>query len=200
MTKKIDARGLLCPRPVLLAKKAMDEGSPSVVVLVDNAFAVQNLTRLAEANGKHIASKAIESGFEVSISGGEGEAGETVMPAAIQCAPGADYVVFIGKDYVGDGDRTLGYNLLKMLLYTLSEGENPPAGVLFMNAGVRLPAGGEQQVLDSLRTLTEKGVEVLVCGTCLNFFGIAEKLSVGKVSNMYEILSRMQNAGKVITV
>ncbi len=199
MAKEIDARGLLCPKPVILAKKELDAGETELNVLVDNAIAVQNLTRLAQANQKEIQSREIEGGFTVHITG-EGKAGESVMPNTIQCAPGAGYAVFIGKDHVGEGDPTLGYNLMKMFLYTLSESEDVPQSVLFMNGGVKLPAGGEQQVIDSLNALVNKGVEVLVCGTCLNFYGLTDQLAVGKVSNMYEILSRMQAAGKVITV
>lgn len=199
MAKEIDARGLLCPKPVILAKKELDAGEAELTILVDNAIAVQNLTRLAHANQKEIQTGETEGGFSVRITG-EGKAEEIVMPADIQCAPGAGYAVFIGKDHVGEGDPELGYNLVKMLLYTLSESEDIPTSVLFMNSGVKLPAGGEAQVIESIKTLINKGTEVLVCGACLNFYHIADQLSVGKVSNMYEILSRMQTAGKVITV
>ncbi len=199
MAKQIDARGLLCPKPVILAKKELDAGETELTVLVDNAIAVQNLTRLAQASQRQIESREAEGGFEVRIVG-KGKAGESVMPNDIHCAPDTGYAVFIGKDHVGEGDPTLGYNLMKMFLYTLSESADLPASVLFMNGGVKLPAGGEQQVIDSLNALIGKGVEVLVCGACLNFYNISDQLAVGKVSNMYEILSRMQAASKVITV
>ncbi|MPN03608.1 hypothetical protein SDC9_150839 [bioreactor metagenome] len=87
-----------------------------------------------------------------------------------------------------------------MFLYTLSQGDVMPASVLFMNGGVKLPAGEEQEVLASIQALQEKGSEVLVCGTCLNYYGIADKLKVGQVSNMYDIVSRMQAADKVLSV
>lgn len=199
MAKQIDARGLLCPKPVILAKKELDAGETELTVLVDNAIAVQNLTRLAQANQREIQSSETDGGYTVHITG-EGKTGENVMPADIQCAPGAGYAVFIGKDHVGEGDQTLGYNLMKMFLYTLSESEDIPTSVLFMNGGVKLPAGGEQQVIDSINALIKRGGEVLVCGTCLNFYNLADQLAAGKVSNMYEILSRMQGAGKVITI
>ena len=108
--------------------------------------------------------------------------------------------MFVGKDHVGAGDGELGYNLMKMALYTLSESDDVPASLLFMNAGVKLVAGGEQQVVDSVRALAEKGTEVLVCGTCLDFYGCKDQLAVGEVSNMYDILGRMQEAAKVITL
>ena len=199
MAKQIDARGLLCPKPVILAKKELDAGETELSILVDNYIAVQNLTRLAQANQMEMQSRETQGGYEVRIAG-EGKTGENVMPADIQCAPGAGYVVFIGKDHVGEGDQDLGYNLMKMFLYTLSESEDIPASVLFMNSGVKLPAGGEQQVVDSINALIHKGAEVLVCGACLNFYQLTDQLAAGKVSNMYEILSRMQGAGKVITV
>lgn len=199
MAKEIDARGLLCPKPVILAKKELDAGEAELTILVDNAIAVQNLTRLAQANQKEIQTSEAEGGFTVRITG-EGKAEQNVMPADIQCVPGAGYAVFIGKDHVGEGDPALGYSLVKMLLYTLSESEDIPASVLFMNSGVKLPAGGEEQLIESIRALVNKGTEVLVCGACLNFYNLADQLSVGKVSNMYEILSRMQGAAKVITV
>ena len=200
MAIQLNAKGLECPKPVLLAKKALDEGNAEVDILVDNAIAVQNLTRLAQSGGRNIKSTQVEGGFAVTISGGTGKSQEQVPLPMISCAPQSGYAVFIGKDYVGDGDLTLGYNLMKMLLYSLSQGDDLPESVLFMNAGVKLAAGGEQQVIDSIKALSEKGSRVLVCGTCLNFFGITEQLAVGTISNMYEILSAMQQAGKVITV
>lgn len=200
MAIQINAKGLECPKPVLLAKKALDEGNAVVEILVDNAIAVENLTRLAQSGGRDIKSMAVEGGFAVTISGGTGNPQEQKPLPMISCAPQSGYAVFIGKDYVGDGDLTLGYNLMKMLLYSLSQSDDLPESVLFMNAGVKLAAGGEQQVVDSIKALIEKGVRVLVCGTCLNFFGLTEQLAAGTVSNMYEILSAMQQAGKVITV
>ena len=101
---------------------------------------------------------------------------------------------------MGDGAQELGYNLLKMALYTLSQQETPPAWVLFMNGGVKLPAGEDAAVLDSVKALIEKGAEVLVCGTCLNYYGLTEQLKAGTVSNMYEILDRMQKAARVISL
>ena len=200
MAIQINAKGLECPKPVLLAKKALDEGNAEVDILVDNAIAVQNLTRLAQSGGRDIKSVPADGGFLVTISGKSGNPQEQTPLPMISCAPQSGYAVFIGKDYVGDGDLTLGYNLMKMLLYSLSQSDDLPESVLFMNAGVKLAAGGEQQVIDSIKVLSEKGSRVLVCGTCLNFFGITEQLAVGTISNMYEILSAMQQAGKVITV
>ncbi|MEL7609371.1 MAG: sulfurtransferase-like selenium metabolism protein YedF [Bacillota bacterium] len=201
MATRIDAIGKACPLPVIMAKKAIDEGQSEIVVAVDNAIAVENLKRLAASRGLSVSVEGSENRFEVSLAG---DAATAVANAACNVADAAvsacGYAVFIGKDFVGDGDRTLGANLMKMLLYTLSQSAEPPSSLLFMNAGVQLPTSGEQQVIDSIKALEEKGTEVLVCGACLNFFGIADQLKAGTVSNMYEILLRMQTAAKVITV
>ncbi len=201
MKIQLNAKGLQCPQPVILAKKALDEGNDTVEILVDNAIAVQNLTRLAQSGGRQIQSQPVEGGFSVIITGqSSGSPLEQTPLPVISCAPETGYAVFVGKDFVGDGDPTLGYSLMKMFLYTLSQSDALPQYLLFMNAGVKLAAGNEQQIIDSLHVLTEKGVQILVCGTCLNFYGLTDQLKAGTVSNMYEILSAMQKAGKVITV
>ena len=194
---QIDARGKACPQPVILAKKEIDGGCRDLTVLVDNKTAVENLTRLGNSAGMTVTTGETAQGLFVRLTG----EGKIVEEPVIACpTTGNGYAVFIGKDVVGAGDRELGYNLMKMALYTLAQGDSVPAHVLFMNDGVKLPAGEEQQVIDSLMTLIEKGSLVLVCGTCLNYYGIADRLKVGTVSNMYDILGAMQRADKVISL
>ena len=88
---------------------------------------------------------------------------------------------------------------MRMFFYTLSQGDDLPKSILFMNGGVKLPALDEQ-VVGHLKELEQKGCEILVCGTCLNFFGIADQLKIGTVSNMYDITKRMFDAAKVISL
>jgi selenium metabolism protein YedF len=194
---QIDARGKACPMPVILAKKELDGGCNDLTVLVDNRTAVENLTRLGNSAGMTVASGETLDGQFVRLTG---EAKPVEHPVISCPTTGSGYAVFIGKDVVGTGERELGYNLMKMALYTLAQGDSLPAHILFMNEGVKLPAGEEQQVIDSLITLSEKGCIVLVCGTCLNYYGIADRLKVGIVSNMYDILGAMQRADKVISL
>jgi selenium metabolism protein YedF len=196
----VDARGKTCPIPVLLAKKELDGGCNDLTVAVDNQTAVENLTRLASSRGLQAATEEKDGVFTVRMTG-EGTAKAVSEPVYASCGPaGCGTAVFIGKDHVGDGAQELGYNLLKMALYTLGQSDDVPAYVLFMNGGVKLPAGDDQPVLDSIKTLADKGAEVLVCGTCLSYYGLTDKCKIGTVSNMYDILSRMQKAAKVITL
>lgn len=202
----IDAKGKACPMPVIMAKKELEAGCDDLLVAVDNTTAVQNLTRLAAAKGLEVAVAGQDGLFEVRISGRAGaeaameKAGKGLEKAPACAAQGCGYAVFISKDHLGEGDGELGYNLLKMALYTLAQGDYPPASLLFMNSGVKLPAGEARDIIDSVNQLIEKGTEVLVCGACLNFYGLTEQLKVGEISNMYDILGRMQEATKVISL
>lgn len=203
----INAFGLQCPKPLMLAKQQIDAGVHEFAVQVDNETAVKNLTRLAGKTGLSVGTDAIEGGWLLTFSEGDGgaePAGQAVAAsaagAACSTSGGCGYAVFVGKDHVGEGDPQLGYNLMKMAIYTLAEAGDAPVSLLFMNSGVKLVAGEEQQVIDSVNKLIEQGTEVLVCGTCLDFYGLKESLKVGEVSNMYDILERMREAGKVITL
>jgi len=200
----LDAMGKACPMPVIMAKKELDAGCNDLTVAVDNETAVQNLSRLAADHGMQFTVEKRDGTFLVHFSR-DGKTAEPLpkMPESVSpsCGPlGCGYSVFIGKDHLGEGDAQLGYNLIKMAIYTLAQNDAVPASVLFMNSGVKLPAGEEQQILDSLNELIGKGTEVLVCGTCLNYYGLTDKLKVGTVSNMYDIISRMLSAAKVITL
>ena len=198
MSQIIDAKGKACPTPVIMAKKAISAGESTFTVLVDNTTAVENLKRLAENQGFDAAAAEAEGVFSVAFTRTGCAACEEAVNAPLP-APGGDWAVFVGRDIIGDGDRELGTNLMRMFFYTLSQGEDKPGAVLFMNAGVKLPTLDEQ-VAEHLKTLSAVGVEILVCGTCLNFYGLTEQLRVGTVSNMYDIVTRMQKAGKVVSL
>ena len=189
----IDAKGKACPMPVIMAKKELDGGCTDLVVAVDNTTAVENLTRLGKELGLNVESAAKDGNYEVHFTGDA----KKVLDAA------KGYVVFISRDVIGSDSAEcaeLGQNLMKMAIYTLSQSEDAPESILFMNSGVKLPAGDEAQVIDSLKALEEKGTKVLVCGTCLNYYGVKEALKVGPVSNMYDILGAMKKAEKVISL
>ena len=198
MSPIIDARGKACPTPVIMAKKAISAGESTFTVLVDNTTAVENLKRLAANQGFDAAVTEQGGAFHLAFVRTGCAACEEAVNSPLP-APGGGWAVFVGRDIIGDGDRELGTNLMRMFFYTLSQGEDKPGAVLFMNAGVKLPTLDEQ-VVEHLKALSAVGVEILVCGTCLNFYGLTEQLRVGTVSNMYDIVTRMQKAGKVISL
>ena len=196
---RIDARGLQCPIPVIMAKKELDANVQDVEILVDGKTQVDNLARLGDSIGRPITAEPYDGVMLVKFSNGDTKKEE--VAEMNNCVTDSSYAVFYNKNSIGSNEGELGFNLAKMSIFTLSESEKIPAYVLFMNEGVKLVAGEvEPQIVDNLNTLISKGTQVLVCGTCLNFYNIKDDLKVGTVSNMYDILGAMQNVGKVITL
>lgn len=188
---RIDAGGKQCPIPVIMAKKELEAGEQDVEIIVDGQTQIDNLTRLGDALGRPATSEACGDKFLVKFANGETKKGDAGAEADT-------YAVFFNKDSIGTNEGELGGNLAKMAIFTLSESDKIPSYVLFMNEGVKLVTGVEPQIVENLNTLIEKGTQVLVCGTCLNFYGLSDEIKVGTVSNMYDILGAMQEVSKVI--
>ncbi|MEM1486309.1 sulfurtransferase-like selenium metabolism protein YedF [Oscillospiraceae bacterium PP1C4] len=193
----MDAKGQNCPIPVVMAKKEIDGGAADFLIEVDNSTAVENLQRLADSQSYRTTTENAQGIYTVTFT----KAGDVTVAEKLveRKAHSGSWAVFAAKDILGAGDAELGHSLIKMFFYTLSQSDDLPASILFMNAGVKLPSL-DDQIVEHLRVLADKGVEILVCGTCLNFYGIADKLQIGTVSNMYDIVQRMQGADKVISL
>ena len=197
---KVDARGDACPLPVVKAKKAIAElnGAGEVEILVDNEIAVQNLTKMAQQKGLvYSAEKLAEREYSVRITVGE-TTPESEEKAEV-CAPDTrtDTVVVIASDQMGEGAEELGKTLLKAFVFSLTQQDKLPRTMLFYNGGAHLTCEGSP-MLEDLKALEAEGVEILTCGTCLNFYGLTEKLAVGGVTNMYVIAEKMLGAGNVV--
>lgn len=102
-------------------------------------------------------------------------------------------VAVISSNLMGQGDETLGGILMKGFVYALTQQDNLPEAVLLYNSGAYLSCEGSDN-LEDLKELEAQGVEILTCGTCLNHYGLGDKLKVGGVTNMYEIVERMTGA------
>lgn len=198
MSKIIDAKGKNCPIPVIMAKKEIDNGGNAFIVEVDNAIAVENLKKLAKNQGFYTNVKEENGNFSVIFNKECEECNEILTELENKSSLG-NWAIFIGKEIIGAGSEELGKNLMKMFLYTLSESDDIPKYILFMNDGVKVPTNNEQAI-EHLKELENKGVEILVCGTCLNFYNLESRLSVGKISNMYDITNAMKETEKVITL
>lgn len=203
MLKKItvDARGDQCPIPVVKAKKALGELTEGglVRVLVDNEIAVQNLTKLGRHQSMEVHSQKLgEKEFEVMIAtdGAMVFQQEQEEPACIPDARG-NTVVAVSSAVMGSGDDQLGAVLMKGFLYALSQLEQLPDTILFYNGGAKLTTEGSRS-LEDLKNLEAMGVKIRTCGTCLDFYQLKDKLQVGEITNMYEIVETLAGAGKVI--
>ena len=199
MNKVLDARGLACPAPVVKATQALVGMTEGVLeVHVDNAVAVENLKRLASQKQLAMTTKQEdEKHFVVLLSVDGSAVVDETEEAACTCAPAGDFVVAVDTDVMGRGSEELGKTLIKGFLYAVSQLEVLPKTILFYNGGARLTAEGSDS-LEDLRNMAEEGVEILTCGTCLNFYGLSDQLAVGGVTNMYDIVEKLANAAKVV--
>lgn len=208
----VDARGLACPLPVVNAKRAADEMKNGGVleVLVDNEIAVQNLQKFARQKGYAVSGeKTAEKEYRVliQVDGGseavvDGVVQDRTMAEAedIACAPDArksGMVIVLSANVMGTGDEKLGTSLMKAFVFAVTKQDMLPETILCYNTGAYLTCEGSDS-LEDLKALEAEGVKVLTCGTCLDFYGLKEKLAVGSVTNMYEIVEIMEKAGSVI--
>ena len=200
--KTIDARGLACPLPVVNAKNAALEmkNGGQLTVLVDNEIAVQNLQKFAVQRGYTAsASKQAEKEYAVVLQV-PGSDGTPAADACVQCSPVSEkngMVVVLSGNTMGAGDEKLGKALMKAFVFALTRQDVLPETILCYNSGAFLSCEGAD-TLDDLKSLEAEGVNILTCGTCLDFYGIKDKLAVGCVTNMYEIVETMQRAASIV--
>jgi selenium metabolism protein YedF len=220
----VNAMGDACPIPVVKTKHAIAElnGAGSVEVFVDNEIAVQNLTKMANQKQYGVSSEKLEEGkYRVVMTVSENAAADSngqnaggnaadgngqkasaqTSEAAetVSCIPDGrrDTLVVISTRYMGTGDEELGRILMKGFIYALTQQDELPSAILFYNSGAFLTSE-ESPELEDLKSLEAQGVEILTCGTCLNHYGLQDKLSVGSVTNMYTIVEKMTQAGRIV--
>ncbi|MCL2684160.1 MAG: sulfurtransferase-like selenium metabolism protein YedF, partial [Synergistaceae bacterium] len=177
------------------------EQADGVIVLVDNEISVQNLEKMSRGNGLEF-SYRVEgpARYAVTIVGSIPADGNGSPADVKQITTAANgLVVMIGADHMGEGSEELGRMLIKSFIYSLTQLAAPPAAVIFLNGGARLTSEGSNAVPD-LRTLLNKGVEILTCGACVNYYGLKENLAVGEITDMMTITSRAVSAGQLVVI
>lgn len=201
MEKIVDVCGKACPIPVVEATHALAalQGAGSIKVYVDNDTAVQNLQRLAKQKQAACSVSKAPEGHSIVTLTLDGAPAAAAAGDTIVCQPcgGGDYVIAVDTDTMGRGSEELGGTLMKGFLFAVTQLENLPSKILFYNGGAKLTVEGSAS-LDDLKHLVEQGVEILTCGTCLNYYGLTDQLAVGSVTNMYSIVEALTEAGKVI--
>ena len=191
--KVTDARGQLCPKPVMMARELVTGGEPAISVLVDNEVSASNVTRFLESSGYsvtradsdgHIAINALRSGAAVSNE---------------RNAEADSRAYLLLSEYVGYESDGLGEVLMKSFLGTVAAGSPLPKVVALMNGAVKL-ALSESTCSETLKEMETKGVLILVCGTCAKHFGIMDEITVGRISNMFEITEAVFGASRPIVM
>ena len=201
MKKIIDCKGMACPLPVVNAKKAAEElnAGDILTILVDNEIAVQNLIRLAEHKGYSVTvEKKHDQEYTVAmyISDMTVETKEENVSCVMDTRR-TGMLVVLSANVMGSGDAKLGASLMKAFVFALTKQNQIPDTILCYNTGAYLTCEGAD-TLEDLKLLESEGVTILTCGTCLDFYGLKEKLGVGGVTNMYDIVERMENAAQII--
>lgn len=193
--KIIDCRNMACPAPVVTTKRALEEaGGEAVQVLVDPGAPRENVTRFAENRGFAVSEAETDNGFTLTItSSGSAPA----VPVRTVADRGGKSVILVASDRLGDGPEELGRLLMKNFIITLLDLAELPDRMLFVNTGVLLTTEGSE-VLEALESLGNRGVEVLSCGVCLDFFHRKDKLVAGSVTNMFTIAESLMGAGSVV--
>jgi len=198
--QEVDGKGLLCPQPLILTRKALKNCLPgeTLKIEVDNKTAFQNILTYLKDQSLAPAGTEKDGLFHITVVNQPVEAKEVDGSCSID--PGicsSAYVVVVSSDRMGEGDPQLGAILMKGFLNALNEQPVLPTHLVFYNSGVKLTTA-ESGVLTSLQTLEESGVEILVCGTCIDFYDLKEEMAVGRISNMFTITETMARTGHVV--
>lgn len=188
--KELDLRGLACPEPVVLTRRTLLEGERELRVLVDDRTAADNVERMARSLGGEVKTTSREAGFLLEIA---------LSTQAEPGRPEEGTTFFLSAETVGRGEPELGRTLMKMLLNALADAPRPPARLLLMNSGVKLVVEGADSV-PALQNLACLGTQILVCGTCLDYYGLRERMAVGTIGNMQEISEAMACASNTVTI
>ena len=203
LLKELDCTGKNCPVPLIETKKMLESMEEGVLrTTVDNETAKENISKFAKSMHYAYSITERQGNYVVEIT--KGGADKTADPTATRVSDGdnteeqttsekSGLVVMISKDYMGEGSEELGKILIKGYVYALTEVEPLPKAILFVNGGVRLTCEGSES-LENLRALEQQGVEIMSCGTCLDFFHLKNQLAVGGVGNMYSIVELMNRA------
>lgn len=205
MEKTVDLRGLMCPEPVLRAKKLLDDSAiASVEALVESEVNVNNLQRLANSMKLQFTSRNEDGYFRVMLTRNADAASEAKSTRAAERASTTEgernnvgTVVFLNKDKMGEGDPEFSMNLLNVFLQTMLQSGHRPRAILLANTGVKLmdPEGPAVKVLEDFRAAD---VEVLACGLCVEYYGLKGKIPTEQITNMFAICEFLMSADKVV--
>jgi selenium metabolism protein YedF len=199
--KTVDCRGMTCPKPLILTKKALNDlaSGQSIEILIDNETSKQNVERFLKDNGIEV-SVLRDGGGHFALKATKKRKDDLAGDEQAYCSPSETkrpHVICFTSDIMGSGPAELGAILMKAFVNTIKEVKPLPSHCVFYNTGVNLVVEGSTMI-EPFRLLSERGVRLLACGTCLDYFKVKDKLRVGTVSNMFTILETLSSAGHVI--
>lgn len=199
----VDTKGQKCPQPIIETKKALRASisGETFMVITDNQTSYNNISRFLNDNKIKFSATEINNVWSFRITKEPGEAqmsaAEEYCEAESQKNSSGDYAVVISSEVMGQGDDDLGRKLMKSFFTVINCLDSLPATIVFYNTGVKL-AMKNSPVIESLIEIEKKGVEILLCGTCVDYYKSRKKIGVGVISDMYTITSKLSKAGNII--
>jgi selenium metabolism protein YedF len=188
----VDARNKECPTPVVMTSRELEK-SDEVLVIVNNEAAIENVGRLARSKGFSVEVESKEDGTYLLLK----RESDRREDEKILSRQGNNQVIFVTSDSLGNAPAELGERLMRGFFHALLESQVKPEKIIFMAGGVKLVTG-DSKLLEDLKSIASKGTEILACGTCLEYFGLTNKLEVGRISNMYEIVESLMGCEKIV--
>lgn len=200
MNTTVNACGLECPKPVIQTKQALERMEDGILeVMVDNKVAMENVSKFAKSQQLEYTVGESEGVYRITITKGVSTGIGSDSEEVVAEKGSSGLVIMVGKDAMGEGSEELGQVLIKGYFYTLTETTPLPESIVFLNSGAKLTCEGSVAV-ENIRILEEKGVEILTCGTCLDYYQLKDKLVVGGISNMYTIVETTNRAKNTIRI
>lgn len=193
--KELDFRNKSCPIPLVETRKFINSNrNEDFKIILDNEVAFLNIKKFLENNKLNYSSNK-GSGlytFEVIFDGNEKLSEEKFQIS--------NFSIFVMSDEFGNGEEELSKTLMKSYFYALNESITLPSNIIFINSGVKLLKKGSG-ILSSLELLKEKGISILACGICVDYYNLKDEISlVTEITNMYSIIEILNNSDSVIRI
>ncbi|NLB40788.1 MAG: sulfurtransferase-like selenium metabolism protein YedF [Clostridiales bacterium] len=193
MDYKIDVRGMTANQSWPLIENTINEiGFGSITTVTDSLDKAREIQSMAQENKMNSFLEESSGEYLIHFS-------QTVLQDGEKYSLPNVSVVVISGCTLGRGEQELGKALMKSYLYHLKQCKPCPKSIIFINGGVALTVE-DSEVLKDLRTLAEKGVDILSSDTCLNFYGLSSTLAVGRAAGMKEIVQQMNSGENTIVL
>jgi len=201
--EQVDARGMQCPKPLIMTRSALADNSVdcTFTVLIDNETSKENVERYLSDNLIEFETVEINGCWSIVVNkkddGSNLPEAEPYCPITRSSKQETGHVICITSKYMGSGSDELGEILMKGFSNTIKEVNPLPSEIIFYNEGVKL-VEESSALADTFAELENLGVKITVCGTCADYFGIKDKIHVGTISNMYDILDSLSKSTNTV--
>lgn len=196
--KIIDCKGMICPMPLIETRKAIRESSigDDLQVVVDNETSFNNVSHFLKDNGYVFNFTKDGNTYAISFKINKIEQKKEEAKPIIE-NKSQNHIIVLNSNKMGIGDDDLGKLLMKGYLNTIDQLDVLPLEIICYNSGVTLAEKGTDSA-QTLKKIENQGVKITLCGTCVDFFGLKEKLEVGTISNMLYIAGKLSSGIQIV--